>query len=171
MARTKKVEPADEVKKAEHSEVEAWASPGTRTAQGYVPKRTPRIEWITCEEFDPELGDLKAGIDIGVAMRVFEGVDVPGKDALERRQRRLSVLVPRFEGWAMLDDITMQPLPCPDPADPETYRTLAHPLSSLYSLGQWLQLQGITKALVQSTSFLSKASTKVESSTPSENVT
>lgn len=146
--RKSKAAPIEEVAQAE---VEAWATPGTIGPNGFVPRRRPMIEWVDCSELYPELPDLRAGIDVGVAMRVYNGgANTPGATPVERAMRRLSVLIPQWEGWHFADDITGLPIPCPSPDNPETYAPLVSQWSALSEFGVWLQGKGVTQAITQS---------------------
>lgn len=167
MATRKKIAPveAEEKKPSIEKQVQAWATPGTVSPNGYILKRIPRIELVDCSEFFPELPDLKAGVDVNVAVRVRDGVDIPGATPLEQALRRQSLLFPVFEGWNFADDITQQPIPCPDPADIETYRPLTMRISPLSEFGGWLNAVAVNRAIIQSMGNLQARLTKAEPTT------
>jgi hypothetical protein len=141
-----------------------WATPGTMTERGFVPPLGNYIVWIDIDLY-PDIPDFRAGIRMDIAWRVINGgEDAPGEHAMEKRCRRMSLIIPDFEGWQLLDPLTQQPIPQPDPADWATYECIAWWTGPFKELGDWLMTTGWRKAVESALGNSKRVSTKPPSS-------
>jgi hypothetical protein len=128
-----------------------WATPGTITERGFVPPLSNALTWVDCDLY-PEYPQLRVGIRLGVAWRVISNKEqAPGKNPRERALRALSLVAPDFEGFPLIDPLTGQEVPKPDPADYETYNCIGWWTGPFMDIGQWILSAGYQAAYKQAT--------------------
>jgi len=120
---------------------------GTLTEAGFVPRG--RIERVVVPLF-PELPDLKVLIDVSTAWGITRGdYTGAGSTGAEREAKRAAAFIVGFEGWNFADRLSGQPIPAPDPAQPDTFMPLVRWNGQLTQLYLWILSIGVDRACNQ----------------------